>query len=90
MTTIKPGTPCFLTQLTERPEFDGRVVEVVAGPLPVQSEHPGKWYAYRSEWSAQMFPGRETLVRRCNLLPIVPPELAPPEARKRTPETVSR
>lgn len=89
MSEIKPGTPCYLTALADFPELTGRVVEIV-GPWPAPDGEAGAWYQHRSEWARELFPGCETIAPRRNLRPIVPPELAPPEARKRTPQTVSR
>ena len=80
---LRPGTPCYLVLLTERRDLCGRPVIIERGPLEL--DEPGPWYAYTAAWSRQMFPGVETLTRRGNLLPIVPPEILPSAARKRTP-----
>lgn len=89
MTAIKPGTPCYLTALADFPELSGRVVEVI-GPAPAPDGKCGPWFQIRAPWTLEMFGDCDTIAPRSNLRPIFPHELAPPAARKRIPETVSR
>lgn len=89
MDALKPGTPCYLANLQEHSTLTGRVVEVVA-PIPAPSGEAGQWYQVRAPWTRELFGDIDTTAPRCNLRPLLPPELAPPEAKKRTPETVSR
>ena len=87
MNEIKPGTPCFLVGLIERWALTGRVVEVVAGPL-VAPEHDVATYLVTAPWAREMFHGSDVTAPRSSLLPIVPPGIAPPAAKKRVPETI--
>lgn len=84
MTMIKPGTPCFLINLSpSNAQLAGRVVEVVSGPVPFPGED-GDWYVIQSAWLREMFSaGQEVHARRPALLPIVPPELSPSRAARR-------
>lgn len=87
MSAIKPGTLCYLVGLTERKEFNGYAVEIV-GQVPTPDGECGIWYQHRSSWARELFPDCDTIAPRSNLRPITPPELAPPAARTRTPESV--
>jgi hypothetical protein len=87
MEAIAPGTPCFLVHLVERKELNGRVVEV-AGPAPTQTDDTQPWYQLRAAWVSERFPDNEAIAPRRNLRPIVPPSIAPTDAKERTPELV--
>lgn len=87
MTDLAPGTPCFFVGLTERSQLIGRVVEIVS--LATVPDMAGDWYRVYAGWLDQEFAGRDVLVGRSNLLPIIPPSLAP-SARKRAPEKIGQ
>jgi len=73
---LTPGTPCFLVRISSHAGMIGRVVEVVAAPLPVDVDppEPGPWHLCSARWIAQAFPGCTSLLtpRRC-LRPLTPP-----------------
>lgn len=82
---IAVGTPCYLTHLQEMP-FNGRVVAVAGAPFI--DDDGVERYPICAEWIDFMFPERGAVAQRSQLLPIIPPGIAPPEARDRKPEPV--
>jgi hypothetical protein len=86
VTELPPNTPCFLTNLTERPELIGRIVEVVS--LVTVADEPGDWYEARAGWSEEELHAGAIHVRRENLRPIVPPNVAQ-SAKKRATEKIA-
>jgi len=87
MNEIKPGTPCYLVNLREMASLTGRVVAVVAGPLVAPEQDVGS-YRITAAWAREMFGDSDVTAPRSSLLPIVPPGIAPPAAKKRVPETI--
>src|SRR5687768_15700376 len=76
---LAPQTPCFLINLVERQEFNGRVVEVVAGPMFLPDETADWWYSIRADWLSAEFPSAPlVLSARHQLVPITPPDFAHP------------
>ena len=69
---LAPGTPCYWTNLIEMVEFNGRVNDVVAGPLP---DETGQWYSIDADWLHTAFPRAQVRSPRHHLQPIVPPQL---------------
>lgn len=68
---LAPGTPCYITQLSEMSGLNGRVVTVVSGPMP--AEDFSDEYEVRAAWAHELFPDGMIAARR-NLKPITPPE----------------
>jgi hypothetical protein len=88
---LKPGTPCFLQSLVQRPALIGHTVQVVSGPVAVPDDEPGTdWFTVTAPWARALFHGRDMMVPRRCLLPIVPPDPAPRGSRKRTPVLVEQ
>jgi len=76
MKEIEPGTPCFLVRVDGDPDWNGRVVSVVARVL--DSDDPGaEWYRVSSAWLRKQLPQSDVMVLRHNLHPIIPPVLLP-------------
>jgi hypothetical protein len=69
MSDLKPGTACHLVNLVQRSQFMGRQVEVI-GPYPPPSGETGEWFALRSEWISEEFPGQDFITPRRCLHPI--------------------
>lgn len=82
-TTLAPGVPCYLTNLTRGFEhLTGRIVVIE------RLHAPGEYFV-TGEWVLDQFPAG-MIAPRSRLLPITPPGIAPPEANEHAPETVSR
>lgn len=73
MSAIAPGTLCYLVALREREELSGRVVEVVAEPIHLAEEDRNPWFRVDAPWVRALFDGRDCIVPRSSLRPIVPP-----------------
>ena len=71
---LAPGTLCYLVRVADYPELNGRICEIVYGPLDVLDGEYGPWYGYRAEWAEAEYPGCVPFaVRRC-LRPIGTPD----------------
>lgn len=72
------GSRCYLVNLREGPDLNGRVVTVISGPMNLVGDAllvrrgltPGIWQAFHAPWVEEMFPGCLALTRPSNLRPL--------------------
>lgn len=70
MSDLKPGTSCQLVGLVRQAHLMGREVEVIGTYPPPPGETAGEWFALRSPWISEEFPGQDFITPARCLRPI--------------------